>query len=157
MHMIRTLCLAAILAALAHAGAIQFVQEGWSGGGRLNVRFDAADSNRDGVIEQLKLSLFDAVYTPPAGSNIAWGLGDIQPDAFFFADLDNFLIFAANPTYSLVDTAFEGAALATIFDSQLFPIDSTSAPAVAEAPEPAGLAIPGAIVVLLFAARPRRL
>ena len=131
MHIIRTLCMAASLAALAHAGSIQFVQHGWSSGGLLTVRFDGADANRDGVIEQLELSLFDAVYTPPAGSNIAWGLVDIQPDAFFFTDLDNFLIFAANPTYSIVDSAFEGEALATIFDSPLFPIDSTSAPAVA--------------------------
>ena len=155
MHIIRSLCVAASLAALAHAGSIQFVQEGWSGGGRLTVRFDGADADRDGVIQQLELSLFDAVYTPPAGSNIAWGLVDIQPDAFFFTDLDNFLIFAANPTYSVVDTAFEGEALATIFDSQLFPIDSTSAPPAAEAPEPGGLAIPGAIVLLLLAARRR--
>ena len=155
MHIIRTLCLAAFLAALAHAGSIQFVQEGWSSGGRFTVRFDGADANRDGVIEQLELSLFDAVYTPPAGSNIAWGLVDIQPDAFFFTDFGNFLIFAANPGYSVVDTAFEGEALATIFDSQLFPLDSTSAPAVAEAPEPAGLAIPGAMVLLLLAARRR--
>ena len=114
MHIIRTLCLAASLAAFAHAGSIQFVQQGWSSGGRFTVQFDGADADRDGVIEQLELSLFDAVYTPPAGSNIAWGLVDIQPDAFFFTDLDNFLIFAANPTYSIVDTAFEGEALATI-------------------------------------------
>ena len=158
MHMIRTLCLAASLAALAHAGSIQFVQEGWSSGGRFTVRFDGADADRDGVIEQLELSLFDAVYTPPAGSNIAWGLVDIQPEAFFFTDLGNFLIFAANSSYSIVDTAFEGEALATIFDSQLFPVDSTSASATAAtaaAPEPAGLAIPGAILLLLLAARRR--
>ncbi len=34
----------------------------------------------------------------------------------------------SNRSYSGVDTAFEGEALATVFDSQIFPLDSTSAP-----------------------------
>jgi hypothetical protein len=152
MNLIKTLIAAALAcSSLAGAATIQLTQEGWSSGGRLNFEFLGQDVNNDGAIDQLELSSFSASYESPVlGIQTSWGLNDIQPDSFLFTDLGNYLFFVVNPSYSLINTAFEGEALASIFDANLFPVDSTST-GPSEAPEPSSfvlLAIGSAMLVL---------
>jgi len=132
----------------ATAGTIQFVQEGWSTGGILNVSFTGVDSDLDGSLIQSELTAFHADWNTLSIST-TWGISQIEPDGFFFTDVGNYLIFATNPQFSLVATAFEGEALSSIFDASLFPVDS-SATAATAVPEPAGLALGGLALLALW-------
>lgn len=122
----------------ASGASFDFLQEGWSEGGRLRLTFDGQDSNGDGSIEQGELNSFLATYTSQDDVPVVWSIGNIEPDGFFFSSVRDYLIFATNPDFSLVNTAFEGEALATVFDASLFPLDNTDA-LPASVPEPAGL------------------
>lgn len=139
----------ALTLAAANAAEIQFTQTGWSTGAILNVSFTGEDQNNDGSLVQTELTSFKADWESPLGvSTTTWRLADIQPDGFFFAGLGDYLLFAANTQFSLVSTAFEGEALASVFDALLFPVDSSATPATA-APEPEGLAVIALAVAIL--------
>lgn len=133
----------------ADAASIQFAQSGWSTGATLNVTFTGQDANTDGVLTQSELITFSAFWSPFLGDAISWMLSDIQPEGFFFDDFDNYLVFTRNARFSFVSSAFDGEALASVFDSYLFPIDSTDAsPTVV--PEPSGLSLIGIAVLGLW-------
>lgn len=133
----------------ATAGTIQFVQEGWSTGGALSISFTGLDADLDGSLTQSELSAFNAQWINPLGGSTSWALTHIEPDGFFFTDIGNYLLFATNPEFSLIGTAFEGESLSSIFDSSLFPVDSSATPATA-VPEPAGLALGGLALLVLW-------
>lgn len=155
MQTIRNLLIAVLFALTASAASIQFTQEGWESGGRLSVEFAGMDLDKDGTFSQLELNHFGATFESPSGLRTSWDLASIQPDSFSFTDLGNYLYFVANSDYSLISTAFEGESLASIFDSNLFPVDSSSVSAT-EAPEPGGLVMLGlAALVCALAARRR--
>ena len=137
----------------AKSATIQFVQEGWSTGGTLNVFFTGLDADLDGSLTQSELSAFHAQWINPIGASTDWGIVQIEPDGFFFTDLDNYLLFLSNPEFSLVSAVFEGEALSSIFDASLIPVDSSATPASTAVPEPAGLAVGG--LALLIAWRRR--
>jgi hypothetical protein len=153
----RTLLKFAIACALSSAPAwatsLQFVQDGWETGAILNVSFSGEDADGDGSITVSELTAFSALWGPEPPNTSTWNLPDIQPDGFFFTDLDNYLVFTSNQNFSLVATAFEGEALSSVFDEFLFPVDSSAATPSA-VPEPGGLAVFG--LVLIGAARWRR-
>lgn len=137
-----TVC-ALILAGAANAAEVQFAQQGWSSpGATLAVSFSGSDENSDGVLSASELTAFQATWSSPLlAASAAWGLNEIQPDGLFFSDLNNYLFFLTNSEFSLVSTAFEGEALASLFDALLFPVDSSLSPAILLAPEPEGLAL----------------
>lgn len=141
-----TACALSLLTATA--SEIQFTQDGWSTGAILNVSFSGLDQNNDGTIIQTELASFSADWTSPLTGSTRWSLDEIQPDGFFFTDLDNYLVFLTNADFSFIGTAFEGEALASVFDSFLFPVDSSATPAVAT-PEPGGLALITSAAVLV--------
>jgi hypothetical protein len=150
MRTILTLVVSCVLySSAASAGMIQFVQEGWSTGATLNVVFDGTDVDGDGAILQSELTSFEATWTNPLGPATNWTLPNIEPDGFVFTDLDNYLFFTRNADFSLVGTAFEGEALASVFDAFLFPVDSTAIAPVA-VPEPSGFAVAGLAALALW-------
>ena len=143
MRSLLTTLLAFVLStATASATSVQFTQGGWFTGATLDVAFAGQDTNADGALSQSELSAFTASWLTPLGDGTTWNLEDIQPEGFFFIDLGNYLLFTSNENFSLVSTAFEGEALASIFDSFLFPVDDTATPPTA-APEPFGLTAAG--------------
>ncbi|MBC7924510.1 MAG: PEP-CTERM sorting domain-containing protein [Bryobacteraceae bacterium] len=145
----------AALSGSAHAASVQFEQGGWSGGGGpLLVSFAGQDNDADGFLALAELTSFNASWRTSLGIETAWLLADIEPDGFLFQNLDNYLFFTRNSEFSLVSTAFEGEALASVFDSLLFPVDSTST-APSAIPEPASLSLMG-LAALSFAALARR-
>ena len=147
----RSIILITLLSTGAFASSIKFQQDGWSVGGPLVVSFTGLDKNLDGTLMTDELTHFQARWNTPEGTPTQWGLSQIEPSGFIFTDPGNFLLFIRNSEYALVDTAFEGEFLATVFNSQLFPIDSTSGPAQV-IPEPGTLSLlgvfSGAVVVI---------
>lgn len=137
----RTILLVTVLSLLsagaAQAASIEFNQTGWSSGATLSVSFSGQDSDGDGAVTHTELTSFNAIFDGLIGEPIAWTLSNIEPDGFVFADLDNYLFFSRNSNFSLVSTAFEGEALASVFDENLFPVDSTSTLPTG-VPEPGG-------------------
>jgi hypothetical protein len=129
-----------------NAASIQFIQDGWESGGTLQVSFTGADADGDGSLIRAELAAFEASWATPAGDATRWGLSDIEVDGFIFSGLDNYLLFVRNADFFLVDSAFEGEALASLFDVSLFAVDSTSNPP-SSVPEPAGLAVMGLITL----------
>jgi hypothetical protein len=120
------------------AGApVQLTQGGWTFGGPLTLTFSGQDANHDGQIDQSELSAFEAAYLLPQGPVTVWSLNDLHPDGFLFADTGNYLFFATNDAYTLLDSSFQGLVSASVVDSFLFPIDITDAAPVA-VPEPVG-------------------
>lgn len=135
----KVITLLGLACAGSNAATIQFEQEGWSsGGGPLRVSFSGQDTNSDGSLILEELLNFNAEWSKPGGDVTLWYLADIEPEGFAFTDLGNYLFFVRNADYSLVSSAFEGEALASVFDSLLFPVDSTSIPATG-VPEPGTL------------------
>src|SRR4051794_21773891 len=116
-----------LAAGMAPAGTIQLEQGGWAYGGPLNVTFTGTDANGDGEIAQIELTAFKAVYTLSAGGSTTWMLGDMQPDGFVFSDFGNFLFFASNASYTLIDSALEGVVTGSVVNQFLFPVDITDA------------------------------
>lgn len=143
-----------LLSASAYAASIEFQQEGWSIGGPLVISFTGTDTDLDGSLVADELKQFNAAWKTPGGALTKWGASEIEPGGFIFTDAGNFLLFIRNIDYSLVNTAFEGEFLATVFDSQLFPVDSTTGQAQV-VPEPRGFGLLGAAIVL-FSCRLRR-
>lgn len=131
-----------LAAAPAVAGPVTLVQEGWTSGGPLAVTFLATDGNLDGEIDQSELAAFEAVYLLPLGGSTTWLLGDLQPGGFLYVDPGDFLFFATNADYTLIDSAFEGLVSGAVVDQFLFPVDLTDQTPVV-VPEPAGLALAG--------------
>jgi hypothetical protein len=124
------------------ATTIELAQGGWEFGGPLELSFTGEDSDLDGWIEQQELDAFRAVYQLPDGGETTWLMSHIQVDGFRFFDVGNFLFFADNTNYTLIDSGFEGAVTASISDRFLFPIDLTeSAPVIV--PEPSGMILSG--------------
>lgn len=142
--LLATLCVC--LPTVSYGTSLQLTQDGWAFGGPLKLSFTGDDTNSDGWIEQAELSTFQAVYSLPAGGFTQWLLDDLEPDGFSFSDTGNFLIFARNPEYSLVDIGFEGEVLASVFDQFLFPFDETQTAPV-PTPEPTGMALAGLIAI----------
>lgn len=134
----------------AIAATVQLEQGGWALGGPLNVYFSGEDGNGDGSLVQSELDSFKASWNTPLSGMTQWGLSDIEPDGFVFTDIENYLFFTRNPAYSLVSGAFEGEALASVFDQFLFPVDSSSTLATA-VPEPSGFTMLGMAMLLLLA------
>lgn len=153
LFLLTALCL--FIPETSNGATLQFVQDGWTFGGPLELSFTGEDSDLDGWIEQSELTYFKAVYGLPEGSSTEWSIYDIEPDGFSFSDPGNFLIFARNDTYSLVDISFEGEVLASVFDQFLFPIDETQTAPVAT-PEPEGLICSGLLVITGLACRKSR-
>lgn len=139
---------------LGNAGAatIQLTQGGWESGGPLIVVFDAEDSNLDGQIDQSELSGFSANYALPQGGSTTWSTTDLQPNGFKFLSVGDYLLFATNPNYTLIDSGFEGEAHGSVIDSFLFPVDITEDLPTA-VPEPAGLAYFGFAVIFAWRTR----
>ncbi|MGH9631171.1 MAG: PEP-CTERM sorting domain-containing protein [Bryobacteraceae bacterium] len=139
------------------AATIQFEQSGWPDGtGPLHVSFTGQDSDGDGALLLSELTDFSATWKTPAGTDTAWRLPDIEPEGFLFEDVGNYLFFTRNPEYSLVSSAFEGEALASVFDEFLFPVASSTSPASA-VPEPGtGLLLMVGIGAVLAGRRWRR-
>ena len=146
MRLLPTILILSSLGPAAKAQRFELIQDGWLSGARLDVRFTGSDSDRDGAITNWELMDFKAMWSSPSGELTSWALPDIPPDGFFFIDLDNYLLFATNSDFTIVSTAFEGEALASIFDSSLFPVDSTSTPPSAT-PEPLGTVAFGLIAM----------
>ena len=132
-----------------NATSLSFVQDGWSPGGPLTVVFSGTDANGNGALEQLEMSAFKASWVTPTGDITTWTLPDIEPDGFLFTDLDNYLFFSRNGDYSLVSTAFEGEALASVFDAFLFPVSSSGSSPTA-VPEPSNLFAAGLATLSLW-------
>ena len=128
------------------ASSIQFVQDGWETGAILSVAFSGEDTDADGAITLPELTAFSALWGTSPANSTSWTLLNIQPDGFIFADLGNYLFFATNPDFSIVSSAFEGEALASVFDSSLFPVDSSATPPSA-VPEPTGLGAAGLLLI----------
>lgn len=147
--------LATLLSATAFGASIEFRQDGWSTSGPLVVSFTGIDTDLDGSLRLNELSEFQAIWQTPGGISSDWGLSHIEPGGFIFTNAGNFLMFVSNAEYSLVDTAFEGEFLATVFDANLFPVDSTTG-AAQVVPEPAMFGLMGASLILLTATRLRR-
>jgi hypothetical protein len=139
----------------AKAASIDLVQGGWSEGGPLVVSFTGEDGDSDGAIEQSELNAFNATWVTPLGELTTWKLPDIEPDGFLFIDLGDYLFFTRNEDYSLVNTSFEGEALASVFDQFLFPVSSTAASPTA-VPEPYGLSAIGLAILSIAKWRRRR-
>lgn len=126
----------------AAAGPVTLVQDGWTFGGPLTVTFLGTDGNLDGEIDQSELAAFEAVFLLPLGGSTTWLLGDLQPGGFLYIDPSDFLFFATNADYTLIDSAFLGLVSGAVINQFLFPVDLTDrAPVVV--PEPAGLALAG--------------
>ena len=140
----------------ARAASIEFVQNGWSTGATLAVAFSGQDADGDHAISLSELNTFSAVWTTPSNVSTHWDLFNVEPDGFVFTDLDNYLFFTRNANFSLVSTAFEGEALASVFDASLFPVDSTVTPATAT-PEPVGLTLAGLAALALSRRRSSKL
>lgn len=159
MNLLKTLLLPAALCigfpTMSYGTSLQLTQDGWAFGGPLTLSFTGQDSDLDGWIEQSELNTFQAVYGLPGGSSTEWHLHDLEPDGFFFSDPGNFLIFARNPEYSLVDIGFEGEVLASIFDQFLFPFDETQTAPV-PTPEPNGMVFVGLTAMSGLVLRKRR-
>jgi hypothetical protein len=143
------------LAAPGFGTTIGFEQGGWSRGGPLHVSFSGVDGDADGSLLLDELLDFSAAWGTPGGGRTVWGIADIEPDGFQFADLGDYLLFLRNPDYSLVSSAFEGEVLSSVFDSLLFPVDTTSSPASA-VPEPGCLWLLAAGSVGAIAGRLRK-
>jgi hypothetical protein len=146
---------ASLLSSTAFGATIEFRQDGWSISGPLSVSFAGVDGDLDGTLIAEELTDFQAVWRTPLGSQSIWEKSNIEPGGFLFTDAGNFLFFLRNSQYSLVDTAFEGEFLATVFDSNLFPVDSTTGPAQV-VPEPGMFGLVGLSVVMLSRKRWRR-
>ena len=144
----------AILAGATTAGPLTLVQGGWTSGGPLTVSFDGVDGNLDGQIDQAELSAFNAVYQLPLGGSTAWALADLQPNGFLFMNPGDFLFFASNPEYTLIDSAFQGLVSGSVINAFLFPVGLTDQQPVV-VPEPAGMAFLG-LAVLAIAVGVRR-
>lgn len=152
----RLTILAILLSAAGFSASIDLVQGGWSGGGPLVISFTGLDTNIDGTLQADELTHFAARWTAPDQTLTHWGVSNIEPSGFHFTDVGNFLLFLRNDDYSLVDTAFEGEYLATVFDSQLFPVDTTIGSAEA-VPEPGSFGIISTLAAAaLFRRRLRR-
>ena len=119
------------------ADTIRFEQAGWTdSAGPLTIQFTGDDADADGAITLGELSAFDASWFTPSGASTGWTLSDLDDeDGFFFEDPGSYRFFAQNPQYSILSVAFEGEALASVFDEFLFPVSNTVTPATA-VPEP---------------------
>ena len=141
------------------ADTIRFEQAGWTdAAGPLTVQFTGDDVDADGAITLAELAAFDAAWFTPSGMPTGWTLSDLEPDGFFFEDLGSYVFFGTNPQYSIVSVAFEGEALASVFDEFLFAVSDTVTPAAA-VPEPGTFGLLGAAAAVLAGARkvrPRR-
>jgi hypothetical protein len=140
---------------MAQGSPVQLVQGGWDLGGPLEIAFSGNDNDLDGWITQTELTEFQAVFTLPDGTLTAWLTPDLEPDGFYFADEGNFLLFATNANYTLVDISFEGEALATVFDENLFPVVNSEASPTA-VPEPGSMALFGLGGALMWWGRYKR-
>ena len=137
MHKIRYLfALAAFGTLTSRADTIEFVQGGWSAGGPLAVSFKGHDSNVDGRIDLSELSGFHADFWFEDGSETNWSFSDLQAGGdFAFSGPSDFLVLIGNADWTLVNSAFEGEVLGSIFDQFLFPLVETQALPVVT-PEP---------------------
>jgi hypothetical protein len=135
-----------LLAPGIDAASMDLRQDGWAFGGPLTLSFNGEDENLDGSVDRTELVRFDAIFQLSPGHSTSWSLADIQPDGFFFTDPGNFVFFVTNAEYSLVDAAFEGETLASVFDQSLFFVDESQS-AVQVVPEPAGLAWLGLVCI----------
>src|SRR4051794_31786905 len=117
MHLIRKwlnlVALCSLAMAVASGATIELEQGGWAYGGPLNVTFTGTDANADGQLAQIELTAFSAVYALPGGGSTTWTLGDLQSDGFLFSDPGNFLFFATNTSYTLIDSALEAVVTAS--------------------------------------------
>lgn len=136
------------LSGLTRAATIQITQGGWDRGGPLTVVLSGKDSNHNGAIDQSELTAFSAVYNLPQGGSTTWLLADLEPDGFMFSGIADYLMFATNASYTLLDSAFHGAVRGSVVDAFLFPIDVTGDLPTA-VPEPSPLGCFAAAVVLL--------
>jgi len=135
-----------------HAETIQFVQGGWDRGSELNVTFDAQDLDGDGDFLRSELLGFEARFGVPGQIEARFTLDDIPADGFFFSSLDNYLYLLQNSNLTIISTAFEGASLASAFDSNFELLESTSS-AASSVPEPAGLVLPGLLGLVFWKRR----
>ena len=146
------LILVTLLSTSAFGSSIQLRQDGWSAGGPLLVSFAGSDNDLDGALLTEELTQFRAIWQTPDGMLTEWGRSEIEPDGFIFADPGNFLIFIRNPEYSMVNSAFEGEFLATVFDAQLSPVATTTG-AAQVVPEPGTFALFAALSAAVVAGR----
>ena len=137
MHKICYLHALVVCGALAtHADTIQFIQGGWHAGGPLAVSFSGHDANVDGWMDLSELSGFHADFRFEDGSETNWSFSDLQAGGgFVFSSPGDFLLLVGNGDWTLVNTAFEGEVLGSIFDQFLFPAVETQALPVVT-PEP---------------------
>lgn len=90
------ICLLLAVTSAASAATIGFTQEGWSAGGSLRVDFTGSDADLDGAIALGELEAFTATWKAPDQQTVVWALADVQPDGFFYIEISNYVIFAAN-------------------------------------------------------------
>lgn len=135
-----------LLASHAYGATIQLTQSGWTFGGPLVLSFSGQDANHDGQFDQSELTAFQATYSLQAGGATTWTLTDLHPGGFQFSSAQNFLFFATNSAYTLVDSSFQGLVSGSVVDSFLFPVDITDTVPVV-VPEPSGLAAFGLVAI----------
>lgn len=154
--LITTLFLLGALPGTGGATSITFLQDGWSLGGPLLVSFTGNDDDRDGALAASELTEFTATWTTPVSTVTTWLKPNIEPDGFFFFGLDDYVFFVRNDDYSLVNTAFGGETIASVFDRFLFPVDSTtSSPSPVPEPSTFGLLSVSGAAILAFVRRKR--
>ncbi len=96
------------------------------------------DANVDVWIDLSELSGFHADFRVEDGSQTNWSFSGLQAGGgFFFSSPGDFLLLVGNADWTLVNTAFEGEVLGSIFDQFLFPLVETQALPVVT-PEPSG-------------------
>jgi len=153
---LKLVALSSLAMGMAPGVTIQLEQGGWAYGGPLTVTFTGTDANADGQLAQIELTAFSAVYALPGGGSTTWTLGDLHSDGFLFSDLGNFLFFASNNSYTLIDSALEAVVTASVVNQFLFPVDTTDAMPTA-VPEPSGTALVGlSLIVALLKLNRRR-
>lgn len=134
----------------AAATTIQLTQGGWQLAGPLTVSFTGEDSNADGQIDLSELTSFDAAYRLPQGGTTTWAITDVFPDGFLYSSIEQYLFFAGNSGYILVDSAFPGVVIAAVIDTHLFPVDTTeTAPVIVPEISTLALAVSGIIAFLI--------
>ena len=144
--------IACFLPGYVRGSTIALTQAGWEFGGPLTVLFNGQDSNLDGQIDEIELTAFSATYRLPQGGSTTWSLADIEPDGLQFIGIGDFLFFATNTAYTLIDSGFEGEVHGSVVNSFLFPVDITEE-LPTPIPEPSGLGYFVAPVVLAYLAR----
>jgi hypothetical protein len=146
MRLILIILLMAASTVTLSAASINLIQTGWSAG-PLTVSFTGVDSDMTGAIELGELTAFEASFVLADGRETTWGLGDIEPEAFFYIDPLNLLLFARNPEFSVVTISLEGVVGSSIFDLFLFPVDESTSP-IAQTPEPGSMGLIGLTLLM---------